>query len=150
MNKPNNWSRINKRENGRGNGWTEDETRALVRVYFEMLRLQKAGKLGRPTKANPGMVSKSAMVKAFMADHGRTKGSVETKLMNISASMVALKLPVGTGYKPLANRSKGLDDIVASMGFSEAHPSHPKVPEPPKMPEHNVAIGRILGRVLGS
>jgi len=112
MNKPSNWSRINKRENGRGNGWTDHETNCLILIYWDMVRLQTDNKLGRPTKANPSMVSKSSIVKSFMAKFGRTKGSVETKLMNISASMVALGLPVVTGYKPLANRSKGLDEMV--------------------------------------
>ncbi len=112
MNKPSNWSRINNRANGRGNGWSDEETVVLVMVYVRMLDLQKAGKLGRTTKANPDHVSKATLVKAFMSDTGRTKGSVETKLMNISASMVALGLPTVTGYKALSNRSKGLDDVV--------------------------------------
>jgi hypothetical protein len=112
MDNPSNWSRINKRDNGRGNGWSDEETTRLVKLYLHMLDLQKAGKLGRTTKANPDHVSKATLVKAFMADSGRTKGSVETKLMNISASMVALGLPTVTGYKALSNRSKGLDDVV--------------------------------------
>ena len=112
MDNPSSWSRINKRDNGRGNGWSDEETVVLVMVYVRMLDLQKAGKLGRTTKANPDHVSKATLVKAFMADSGRTKGSVETKLMNISASMVALGLPTVTGYKALSNRSKGLDDVV--------------------------------------
>jgi len=118
---PSNWSRINKRANGRGNGWTDEETGALVVLYLTMLTLQSDGKLGRPTKASPSMVSKASMVKAFMLDTGRSKGSVETKLMNISASMVALGLPTVTGYKALANRSKGLDGVVA--GIVAAHPA---------------------------
>ena len=93
------------------------------------------------------MVSKSSIVKSFMAKFGRTKGSVETKLMNISASMQALGLPVVTGYKPLANRSKGLDEMVRAI-IADHHEM--VTPEPPKAPEYNVAIGRILGRVLGS
>ena len=131
MDKPSNWSRINKRDNGRGNGWSDEETVVLVMVYLRMLDLQKANKLGRTTKANPDHVSKATLVKAFMGDEearadlvakginidfpeqaGRTKGSVETKLMNISASMVAMGLPTVTGYKALSNRSKGLDDAV--------------------------------------
>ena len=131
MDKPSNWSRINKRDNGRGNGWSDDETTRLVKLYLHMLDLQKANKLGRTTNANPDHVSKATLVKAFMGDNearadlrskgislefpeqaGRTKGSVETKLMNISASMVALGLPTVTGYKALSNRSKGLDDVV--------------------------------------
>ena len=112
MDKPNNWSRINKRANGRGNGWSDEETARLVALYLSMLHLQSAGRLARATKANPDNVSKASLVKAFMAESGRTKGSVETKLMNISASMVALGLPTVTGYKPLSNRSKGLDDVV--------------------------------------
>jgi len=109
---PNNWSRINARANGRGTGWTEQETGALVVLYLTMLTLQSDGKLGRPTKASPSMVSKASLVKAFMADTGRSKGSVETKLMNISASMVALGMPTVVGYKALSNRSKDLDCTV--------------------------------------
>jgi hypothetical protein len=120
MNKTSNWSRINKRDSGRGNGWTDHETRVLILLYFDMLRLQREGKLGRTTKARPDLVSKSTLVKAFMADTGRTKGSVETKLMNISASMVALGLPTVTGYKALSNRSKGLDDAVKALAADHA------------------------------
>jgi 5-methylcytosine-specific restriction protein A len=117
MDKPSNWSRINKRANGRGTGWTDEETKALILLYFEMVSLQKAGRLARATKANPNNVSKSSLVKAFMAQTGRTKGSIETKLMNISASMRALGLPIVSGYKPLSNRSVGLDAAVKAQSL---------------------------------
>ena len=117
---PSNWSRINARANGRGTGWTDEETCALVSLYLVMLMLQTKGGLGRPTKASPSMVSKASLVKEFMANTGRTKGSVETKLMNISASMVALDLPTVIGYKALANRSKALDATVARLAAAHA------------------------------
>ncbi len=119
-NQPTNWSRINKRDNGRGTGWTDHETSVLILLYFDMLRLQRDGRLARATKASPDNVSKASMVKAFMVKTGRTKGSVETKLMNISASMVALGLPTVTGYKALSNRSKGLDDAVKVLAANHA------------------------------
>ena len=105
-------ARINKRNNGRGTGWTDAETANLITLYLRMVELQKAGRLGRPTKAKPDNVSKAALVKAFMAETGRTKGSIEAKLMNISASMKALGRPIVDGYKPLPNRAVGLDALV--------------------------------------
>tara|TARA_Y100000593_G_scaffold12640_1_gene23343 strand:- start:831 stop:1208 length:378 start_codon:yes stop_codon:yes gene_type:complete len=94
-------------------GWSDDETRSLVQLYFHILALEKAGKLGRAK----GQTTKRSLVTGWREAHApqRSHGSVEMKLMNISASCEALGLDRVQGYKPMARRSKALDEMVARL-----------------------------------
>ena len=94
-------------------GWTDRETRALVDLYGAMLALQTAGSLGRGKR----QTSKAVMVRTFIALNapGRSKGSVEAKLMNLSAVRVSLGLDIVQGFKPLANMSTSCRQIASDV-----------------------------------
>lgn len=94
-------------------GWMDTETLALCALYSQLLELEADGLLGR-SKAN-GQTSKAELVRAFILESapGRSKGSVEAKLMNLSAVREALELPMVTGYKPLPNMSSSCK-LIAS------------------------------------
>lgn len=93
-------------------GWTDTETMALVGIYDVMLALSAAGRLGRAK----GQTSKAQLVRSYMATDAptRSKGSVEAKLMNLSAVRVELGLPIVNGYKPLPNMSAGCRSLAAA------------------------------------
>lgn len=96
-------------------GWTPAETLRLIRLYDRMLELEAAGLLGR-SKAQ-GQTSKAELVRLYIEEGlewaedprskavPRSKGSVESKLMNLSAVRVELGLPIVSGYKALPNMS---------------------------------------------
>jgi len=90
--------------------WTTKETRALISLYNRMLKLESKGMLG--PRASAGQTSKATLVREFIDNTSlnpdgsvvlRSKGSVEAKLMNLSAVRQELNLPMVTGYAPLAN-----------------------------------------------
>jgi hypothetical protein len=89
--------------------WAPNETARLCGLYAYFLDCQLQGV--KYQKAGP--------VRIAMADLGRTRGSIEAKLMNISACLVALGHPslVVKGYKPLSNYSTDMLDIVKA-GFA--------------------------------
>ena len=95
--------------------WTDSETKALIRLYCKMRKLEAKGLLG--PKKSAGQQSKKQLVREWIAKHSphRTNGSVDLKLMNISASFVEHDLEPVAGYKPLPNRAKALDDLVAAV-----------------------------------
>ena len=93
--------------------WTESETLQCVLLYQHMLNLERSNKLG--PKRSAGQTSKKKLVRDFMTDHspeGRTHGSVEMKLMNITAAREELGLPTIAGYKPLPNGAGLLKDLI--------------------------------------
>jgi len=79
--------------------WTEQEQREVIRVYFHMLACQAAG-----AKYNKAAFCRATLPKL----NNRTRGSYEMKLMNVSAAMVALGLPIVKGYKPYGHAQKSL------------------------------------------
>ena len=89
----------------RAAGWTDEETRSLATLYLEMGRLEGLGLLGR--SKSKGQTSKADLVRLWIATvaPSRSKGSVEAKLMNLSAVRAELGLPLVTGYKALPNMS---------------------------------------------
>ena len=91
-------------------GWTRAESFSLCALYRLMLQLDAEGQLGR----GKGRTSKKELVLGWIAAEAphRSHGSVEAKLMNISASRDATGLDMLKGYKPLTNRSADLDEIV--------------------------------------
>ena len=94
-------------------GWSPEETLSLCGLYAQMLGLQEQGLLG--PKKSAGQVSKAQLVNGFAAERGRTKGSVEAKLMNISAARQDLGLPLVIGYKPLANMGADVREAVTTL-----------------------------------
>ncbi len=93
--------------------WTTQETTQLVKLYRKMHDLQAAGKLG--PKKSAGQVSKAVLVREFLEEQaadGRTKGSVEMKLMNVTACCEKLEQPTVKGYVAMPNCSTDLLEIV--------------------------------------
>lgn len=87
--------------------WTRGETRDVIRLYNRMIKLHSQNKLG-PSKSK-GQTSKAALVAAFIEKHPeRSRGSVESKLMNVSYCRQLAGLPVVPGYAPLSNCSNDL------------------------------------------
>lgn len=92
--------------------WTRDETASLCVLYVQMLEADAAGELGpgkRYTKA--GVLR--GWIGAFAP--GRSKGSVEAKLMNISGARRELGLDLLRGYVPLGNYARELEEIVLAV-----------------------------------
>ena len=83
--------------------WTDDEVRALCVLYQLMLTAQRDGV--KFVKAKP--------VREIAASMGRSKGSVEAKLMNISGCRHAIGRDYVNGYKPLSGFAKSMPAIVA-------------------------------------
>ena len=95
-----------RRETQARTAWTDAETLSLCALYAHMLDLQTVGHLGRgKTDNGTPRVSKATLVRAWIADNapGRSKGSVEAKLMNLSAARIEMGLPIVDGYKALPN-----------------------------------------------
>lgn len=86
-----------------GVNWTEDENDAIVADYFAMLAEDCAG---RP-------YSKAEHNRALQERIGRSRGSIEYKLQNISAVLKGLGEAWIPGYKPAFNFQMALVDAVA-------------------------------------
>lgn len=83
--------------------WTDEDNKEVVDLYNTFLALQES-----ETK-----YQKAAPVRELAEKQGRSKGSVECKLMNISAiRQEHFKLPIVKGYKSLSNYNKDLLDAV--------------------------------------
>ena len=83
--------------------WTPEEQRTVIIAYCWMLEQQ--------SKGYP--FNKAALWRKIQPKlSGRTKGSYEAKLMNISAIMTAHGLPTVKGYKSLPHVQKSLTDAV--------------------------------------
>ena len=90
---------------GNRNAWDQKQNRALVSLYNQMLDLQARGE----------KFVKSHLVKALAESLGRSKGSIECKLMNVSAiRQNLLKLPIVKGYKALDNYNHDLAEMVCT------------------------------------
>ena len=84
--------------------WTDAEVRTLCALYQSMLTAQRAG----------ARFVKAPAVRACAASLGRTKGSVEAKLMNLSACQRDLGRDYVAGYKPLPSYAKSMLPLVRS------------------------------------
>ena len=105
--------------NNRGSNYTTEEHAAICAVYVTMAVEQAAGR----------KVNKAAIIRDLIATvcPTRSRGSIEAKLMNISAAAVARNLLPGLpggyvqGYKPAPNGSKSLgDDLTAALHANRA------------------------------
>jgi hypothetical protein len=128
-----------KTEATRGKPWTPDEQAAAIAAYNAMLRATSAGlkfsKAGAirwlrgdmPRGIDRASIRKhtdacnaasilgmnhapSARMLGALA--ARSRGSVEAKLMNISAARAQLGLPILPGYKPAGNFQRSLLEAV--------------------------------------
>jgi hypothetical protein len=82
--------------------WTHNDNRELVNLYNLFLSYQEQGV--KYQKAKP--------VRELAAKQERSKGSIECKLMNVSAIRELMGLPLVAGYKSLSNYNKDLVDAV--------------------------------------
>ncbi len=85
--------------------WTDLENAALCRAWCLMFMADLTGKA----------VNKSAVRRELIGTdsepgilHSRSHGSIEAKLMNISAAAVAIGIPALPGYKPASNYQASL------------------------------------------
>lgn len=88
------------------NPWTPDEITALLVAYGSLVDAQAEGTY----------LSKAGLVRALMAGpcNTRSKGSVEAKLMNLSAACVLAGTGYVRGYKPAPNMQRILIPLVAA------------------------------------
>lgn len=83
--------------------WSDQENDAVVASYFAMLSDEL---VGRP-------YNKAAQNRLLQEQTGRSRGSVEFKLCNVSAAFQAFALPIIRGYKPRLNFQMSLADAVS-------------------------------------
>jgi|ERR1043166_1913035 5-methylcytosine-specific restriction protein A len=79
------------------NDWSDDELQAAVDAYLEMLRCEKKGHPYNKAEINRSLRTAGGGIE------GRTKGSVEYRMQNISAVLQSEDLDWVKGYKPAAN-----------------------------------------------
>ena len=86
--------------------WSLFEVLELINLYQSFLDNQLRGE----------KYQKAAAVRLYMASLNRTRGSIEAKLMNVSAVLAALGMPacIVKGYKPLPNFAVDMIDPVKS------------------------------------
>ena len=85
--------------------WTDNESLAVIELYNYFLNCQ----------LNDEAYTKASKVRHLAELLGRSKGSIEAKLMNVSAVMRDLGNVWVTGYKPLSNYNKSLKDQVINF-----------------------------------
>lgn len=87
----------------RGRPWSDAEVLAAVEDYFDMLKMELAGREYNKTEHRHRLMLKL---------DGRSDGSVERKHQNISAVLQEMGLPFISGYKPLKNLQGALRPVV--------------------------------------
>lgn len=83
--------------------WSDTENNAIVAAYFAMLSDELSG---RP-------YNKAAQNRALQEQIGRSRGSIEFKLCNVSAACLGLGLPIIKGYLPRFNVQMSLAEAAA-------------------------------------
>ncbi len=83
--------------------WSDTENNAIVAAYFAMLSDELSG---RP-------YNKAAQNRALQQQIGRSRGSIEFKLCNVSAACLGLGLPIIKGYLPRFNVQMSLAEAAA-------------------------------------
>ena len=86
-------------------GWTEEETRSLVVLYLAMLQAQETG----------SRFVKAPAVRAMAESLGRSRGSVEAKMMNISGVLADHDRAWVLGYKPLRSYGKSMVPVILEL-----------------------------------
>src|SRR5262249_25820924 len=90
-------------EQGPGIDWSPEENVAIVAAYFEMLALVARGE--RPNKAAHNATLRQKLER-------RTRGSIERKLMNVTAALAEMSKPTLDGYAPNKNIQ---DDLTPAI-----------------------------------
>ncbi len=85
--------------------WTEDELRACVFAYHKLWAAQEAGE-----RINKAELRRHTVGHELL---GRSEGSYERRMQNISAVVVELGMPYVEGYVPLRNIGKPRDQIIS-------------------------------------
>lgn len=95
--------------------WTDIENDACVASYFAMLSQELAGET----------YNKAAQNRLLQEQTGRSRGSIEFKLCNVSAAFRGFGLPVIKGYQPRFNFQMALAEAVSRWlaGHPEWEPS---------------------------
>jgi len=83
--------------------WTPEHVEGMLDLYFNFLSSQRAGTA----------YIKAHQIRDLAQDQGRSKGSVEAKMMNVSAVLDVLGHDWVNGFKPLVNYNKALFDQVS-------------------------------------
>ncbi|OCX63718.1 hypothetical protein BFP70_11980 [Thioclava sp. SK-1] len=83
--------------------WSDIENDAVVASYFEMLSDELSGR----------SYNKAAQNRALQEQTGRSRGSIEFKLCNVSAAFVGLGLPIIKGYRPRFNFQMSLAEAAS-------------------------------------
>lgn len=92
--------------------WTAQELDKIIRDYFDMLRAE--------LWSTP--FSKAAHRRDLLEDlPSRSKGAIEFKHCNISAVLVAMRLPYVQGYQPRGNYQNLLAEKVAAYVENSSH-----------------------------
>jgi hypothetical protein len=94
------------------NNWSQSEVEAAVEDYFNMLRLELAGRRYNKTER------RRALMELL---NNRSDGSVETKHQNISAVLIEMGIPYIDGYKPRFNYQRSLLPAVVT-GYLRNNP----------------------------
>lgn len=82
--------------------WTPEHVEGMLDLYFSFLSSQRADTA----------YTKAAPIRELAAEQGRSKGSIEAKMMNVSAVLNKQAHDWVTGFKPLPNYNKALFDQV--------------------------------------
>lgn len=85
-----------------GSQWTDDGLRACVEAYARMMAAE--------SRSTP--LKKSDIVAALVERTGRTKGSIEMRLQNISAVLQDREADWLDGYKPLSHYPERLKSSI--------------------------------------
>jgi len=83
--------------------WSDTENDAVVASYFAMLGDELAGH----------SYNKAARNRLLQEETGRSKGSIEFKLSNVSAAAKGFGLPIISGYQPRFNFQMALAEAVS-------------------------------------
>ena len=91
---------------GNRKAWTDEENMKVLALYFSFLDYQRNGE----------KYQKAAPVRAMAESLERSKGSIECKLMNISAIRAEHNGEIVKGYKPLSNYNIDLKATYKAIG----------------------------------
>jgi hypothetical protein len=83
--------------------WSDIENDAVVASYFEMLSDELSGR----------SYNKAAQNRVLQEQTGRSRGSIEFKLCNVTAAFVGLGLPIIRGYRPRFNFQMSLAEAAS-------------------------------------
>lgn len=87
----------------KGKPWTDEELHIIVQIYLDLLCNELDG-----VKINKSSLRRATLPKL----DGRTAGSYEMKMCNISAALDSLELKWIKGYKPLPGYQRSIFDEI--------------------------------------